>query len=53
MNGDRIVDIDDVTILIDFVLKGGVDTPAADVNDDHLVDINDVTQLIDWILKGH
>ena len=52
MNGDRIVDIDDVTILIDFVLMGGVNTPAADVNGDEKVDIDDVTSLINFVLTG-
>ena len=55
VNLDGIVDIDDVTSLIELVLNGG-DTsanPNADVNDDHSVDIDDVTRLIDMILHGN
>jgi len=53
VNGDGIVDISDVTALIDLILNGDItaeDSPAADVNVDNVVDISDVTALIDKIL---
>ena len=55
VNNDGIVDIDDVTSLIELVLNGGDASanPNADVNDDHSVDIDDVTRLIDMILNGN
>ena len=53
VNGDGVVNIADVTVLIDYLL-GNVpedfDTIAADVNDDGLINIADVTALIDLLL---
>lgn len=53
VNCDGVVNIADVTVLIDYLL-GNVpedfDTNAADVNDDGLINIADVTALIDLLL---
>jgi len=55
VNGDGVVDITDVTTLIDYVL-GSTPTPfvdeAADLTADGIVDISDVTSLIDLVLAG-
>jgi len=55
VNHDGVIDIIDVTALIDFVLSDQSDTTncckiCADVNDDGVVDIIDVTALIDLVL---
>lgn len=51
-----IVGIEDVTLLIDYILTGqnlGVCEICADINEDSQIDIADVTTLIDRILIGH
>lgn len=58
VNSDWLVDINDVTQLIDVVLGKNVEynAAAADCNidgGDGLVDINDVTALISRVLTGH
>lgn len=50
VNGDSIVSIKDVTLLIDLLLEDGEMTDRADVNGDGLVSIKDVTFLIDILL---
>lgn len=56
IDGDGIINIEDVTMLIDFMLgylpqlKASFNAAAADVNGDGIVNIEDVTQLIDIIL---
>lgn len=55
VNGDQLVDINDVTALITCVLSGsasGMDMQAADMTGDGAVDINDVTSLISYVLTG-
>ena len=52
VNGDQIVDVDDVTVLIDIVLNGGAYNAAGDMNGDGSNDVDDVTQLIDRVLNG-
>ena len=54
-NGDGMVDINDVTNLISYILAGcssSFHIENADLIDDGVVDINDVTALIDKILNG-
>ena len=50
------VDIDDVVILVDYLLRGGssvsINETAADVNNDQEVTIDDLTMLIDMLVKG-
>ena len=50
---DGVVNINDVTLLIDYLL-GGVDiyTDSADLNGDNEIGIADVTALIDKLLAG-
>lgn len=55
VNMDNIVDINDVTDLIDYLLTGNateIDLEAANCDLDGGVDINDVTSLIDYLLTG-
>ena len=52
VNGDNIVNIDDVTEMIDCLLKGTPASESADCNGDGIVNIDDVTALIDYLLKG-
>ena len=53
VDGNGSVTIDDVTLLIDTLLKGNGAGNAADVNLDGEVSIDDVTALIDYLLKGN
>ena len=55
VNDDGVVNIADVTSLIDYLLSGnttGVNIDAADCNIDDNVNIADVTALIDYLLSG-
>ena len=55
VDGSTEVDINDVTVLINYVLSGndaGIDLAAADIAIDGSVDINDVTALINYVLTG-
>ena len=55
VNNDRQVNIQDVTILIDFLLGSTMtsfNTSNADVNQDKTINIADVTSLIDRLLAG-
>ena len=51
-NGDGVINVSDVTSLIDLLLSGE-DVPAwVDVNGDGVVNVSDVTTLIDQLLAG-
>ena len=51
LDGDGIISINDVTMVIDLIAHGGAeDIPEADINGDGVVTIADVTALIDMIL---
>ena len=55
VNGDKKVDIDDVTALINCVLTGddsGIIAENADVFENGAIDIDDVTTLINFVLTG-
>ena len=52
VNRDARVNIDDVTSLIDILLRGTEANPEADCDKDGKVNIDDVTALIDRLLKG-
>lgn len=55
VNGDGIVNISDVTLLINYVLNNdaaGLDFDAADCNGDQSVNISDVTRLISYVLTS-
>ena len=51
VNGDRVVNISDVNVLIGMILSGTSDNPAADVNGDASVNISDVNAIIALILQ--
>lgn len=50
LNGDNIVDVSDVNLMIDMVLGKWNPIPAADLNNSGLVDVSDVNLLIDIVL---
>lgn len=53
-NGDGVVDVSDVTAVVNFILgqkQEGYNPVAVDVNGDTVVDVTDVTALINLILK--
>ena len=55
VNDNGLVDITDVTALIDYVLGGdasAINMDAADCDEDGFVNITDVTALIDYVLSG-
>lgn len=52
VNKDEIVNISDVTALIDMLLDGSEMTPEADCNLDGVMNISDVTSLIDYLLSN-
>lgn len=56
VNGDGLVNITDVTLLIGWLLNNGIidvgELPAADVNGDGLINITDVTRLIEIVLEN-
>ena len=55
VDGSGVVDIVDLTLLIDYVLTrdgASIDLTAADCDISGQVDINDVTALIDYLLSG-
>ena len=52
VNGDGLVNISDVTALIDILLNDETAPAAADFNQDGSINISDVTYLIDYLLSG-
>jgi hypothetical protein len=55
VNGDGVLSIQDLTMLIDALLgsvPSGYDPVAADVDCDGHVTVNDVTALIDHLISG-
>jgi M6 family metalloprotease-like protein len=53
VNDDGLIDIDDVTALIDMLLNGETSqSEVADVDGNGQINIHDVTALIDYILTG-
>jgi len=55
VNGDKMVDIDDVTALISYVLTGnadGINIDNAECNQVDGIDIDDVTALNNYLLNG-
>ena len=56
VNQDNMVNIADVTALIDYLLSSNsdnVNTDNADCNEDGNINIADVTSLIDFLLSGN
>ena len=55
VDGDGIVNIVDVSVLIDYLLSDGntsINTGGADCDQNEVIDIADVSTLIDFLLKG-
>ena len=55
LTGDGMIDINDITSLIHYVLTGnpeGLLMENADYNHDNMIDINDITDLIARVLNG-
>jgi hypothetical protein len=55
VDGNGKVTIDDVTVLIDYLLAGAgdIDMIGADVDSNGNITIDDVTGLIDYLLSGN
>jgi len=54
-DNDKIVNIKDITFLINFLYKGGLSPNplvAADVNNSGIVNISDITYMINFLYKG-
>ena len=51
-NGDGVINVSDVTSLIDLLLSGEDEPAWVDVNGDGVVNVSDVTTLIDQLLAG-
>ena len=51
VNGDGVVNITDVTLLINLLMTEGEMPPAADFNGNGVTDITDVTQLINYLMS--
>ena len=54
-NGDGVINVEDVTALIDYMLGGGTQLPnelAADTDGDGQLSVEDVTTLIDYLLSN-
>ena len=51
VNGDGSVNIADINVIIDLILKGA-NSATADVNNDGTVNISDINLVIDLILRG-
>ena len=55
VNADGLIDVEDVTALIDYVLTAnpeGVSLENANCNGDNIIDVEDVTMLINFILTS-
>ena len=52
VNGDGLVNISDVTVLIDILMNDETAPAAADFNQDGSINISDVTFLNDYLLSG-
>ncbi|MCX6829117.1 MAG: M28 family peptidase [candidate division Zixibacteria bacterium] len=55
LNDDGLINILDITALINFLYRGGTPpdpTTSADVNGDGIVNIKDITHLINFLYKG-
>ena len=54
-NGNGVINVEDVTALIDYMLGGGTQLPnelAADTDGDGQLSVEDVTTLIDYLLSN-
>ncbi len=53
VNGDGVIDVDDLNIVINIMVKKADDTPAADLNGDGVIDIDDLNIIINIIVKKY
>ena len=51
LSGNGIIDIDDLSTMIDWLLTGIRNTSIGDINNDGMFDLDDVTTLIDCLLS--
>ncbi len=52
VNGDALVNVVDVVMMVEIILNGGGYTVQADLNQDGLFNVVDVVMLVEWILGG-
>ena len=52
LNGSGSVDISDVVVLVDRIIKKNTDVAVHDLNNDGTVDVSDIVILVSHILKG-
>ena len=52
VNGDGVVNISDINVIINMILRGDSSNPNADVNGDGVVNISDINLVINIILRG-
>lgn len=50
LNGDGIVDVSDINIIINIILGQAAQVPAADLTGDGIVDVSDINILINIVL---
>lgn len=53
VNDDHVVNVSDVTSLVDYILRGTAYNSRYDVYEDGQVNVSDVTDLVDYILGKH
>ncbi len=53
VNGDGVVDVDDLNVVINIMVKKAADIPEADVNGDGVTDIDDLNIIINIIVKKY
>jgi len=51
INGDGVIDILDIVLMVNMILDGDYDS-LADFNDDGIVDILDIVQIVNYILDN-
>ena len=52
MNGDDVLNVSDIILLVNLVINNGFYNEVADLNEDNLIDVIDVVQLVNLILAG-
>lgn len=55
VNGDGVVNVSDVTDLVDYILNGvgsSLVVEACDINDDNVVNVSDITEIVNIILSN-
>ena len=52
INGDSMVNVTDIVMLVDIILNSGSDNLSSDINQDGLINVTDIVLLIDLILNS-